>query len=66
MGFLLLLPEFAKYISAFWMGMFVSAYFVQGIVTTLLIRKNVQKELRELRVVVALQERLLEQEISSV
>ncbi len=58
-GFLLLLLEFAQHISAFWMGMFVSSYFVPGIVLTLLIRKNVQKELRELRTVVALQEHLL-------
>lgn len=58
-GFLLLLPEFARHLSAFWMGLFVSAYFIPGIFLTLLIRKNVQKELRELRVVVALQERLL-------
>jgi hypothetical protein len=38
----------------------VTSYFVPGIVLTLIIRRNVQKELRELRVVVALSENLAE------
>lgn len=60
LGFLLLLPEFSKYISAFWMAAFVCSYFIPGIILTLLIRKNVQKEIRELRRVVELKEKLLE------
>lgn len=59
-GFLLLLPEFSKYISAFWMAALVSSYFIPGIILTLLIRKNVQKELQELRTVVELRKRILE------
>jgi len=60
LGFLLLLPEFSRYISSFWMAAMVTSYFVPGILLTLLIRRNVQKELRELRVVVALSENLVE------
>jgi Ca2+/Na+ antiporter len=60
LGFLLLLPEFSRYISSFWMAAMVTSYFVPGIVLTLIIRRNVQKELRELRVVVALSENLAE------
>lgn len=60
LGFLLLLPEFSKYISAFWMAALVSSYFIPGIILTLLIRKNVQKEIRELRRVVELRKMLLE------
>jgi hypothetical protein len=59
LGFLLLLPEFSKYISAFWMAAFVCSYFIPGIILTLLIRKNVQKEIRELRRVVELREMVL-------
>lgn len=59
LGFLLLLPEFSKYISSFWMAALVSSYFIPGIILTLLIRKNVQKELRELRTVVELKEKVL-------
>lgn len=59
LGFLLLLPEFSKYISSFWMGALVCSYFIPGIILTLLIRKNVQKELRELRMVVELKEKIL-------
>lgn len=60
LGFLLLLPEFSRYISSFWMAAVVTSYFVPGIVLTLIIRRNVLKELRELRVVVALSENLSE------
>lgn len=60
LGFLFLLPEFSKYLSAFWMAAFVCSYFIPGIILTLLIRKNVQKEIRELRRVVELREMLLE------
>jgi len=60
LGFLLLLPEFSRYISSFWMAAMVTSYFVPGILLTLIIRRNVQKELRELRVVVALSENLAE------
>ncbi len=60
LGFLLLLPEFSKYISSFWMAAMVTSYFVPGILLTLIIRRNVQKELRELRVVVALSQNLAE------
>ena len=59
LGFLLLLPEFSKYISAFWRAAFVCSYFIPGIILTLLIRKNVQKEIRELRRVVELREMVL-------
>jgi hypothetical protein len=59
LGFLLLLPEFSKYISSFWMAALVCSYFIPGIILTLLIRKNVQKELRELRMVVELKEKIL-------
>lgn len=59
-GFLLLLPEFSKYISSFWMAAMVCSYFIPGIILTMLIRKNVQKELRELRMVVELRRRILE------
>lgn len=59
LGFLLLLPEFSKYISSFWMAAMVCSYFIPGIILTLLIRKNVQKELRELRMVVELKEKIL-------
>ena len=60
LGFLLLLPEFSGHISSFWMAAMVTSYFVPGILLTLIIRRNVQKELRELRVVVALSENLVE------
>lgn len=60
LGFLLLLPEFSRHISSFWMAALVTSYFVPGIILTLLIRKNVQKELRQLRVVVALSKNLAE------
>jgi Ca2+/Na+ antiporter len=60
LGFLLLLPEFSSYIRPFWMAALVASYFVPGILLTLVIRKNVQKELNELRVVVALNENLTE------
>ena len=59
LGFLLLLPEFSKHISSFWMAALVCSYFIPGIILTLLIRKNVQKELRELRMVVELKEKIL-------
>ena len=59
LGFLFLLPEFSKYIDSFWMGALVSSYFIPGIILTLLIRKNVQKELRELRRVVELKQLIL-------
>jgi amino acid transporter len=59
LGFLLLLPEFSNYISSFWMAALVCSYFIPGIILTLLIRKNVQKELRELRMVVELKEKIL-------
>ncbi len=59
LGFMLLLPEFSNYISSFWMAAMVCSYFIPGIILTLLIRKNVQKELRELRKVVELKESLL-------
>jgi len=59
-GFLLLLPEFSNYISSFWMAALVCSYFIPGIILTLLIRKNVQKELKELRTVVELKEKILE------
>lgn len=60
LGFLLLLPEFSKYISSFWMAAMVCSYFIPGIILTLLIRKNVQKELQELRTVVELKKKILE------
>jgi len=60
LGFLLLLPEFSRYLSSFSMAAMVTSYFVPGILLTLIIRRNVQKELRELRVVVALSENLAE------
>ena len=60
LGFMLLLPEFSKYISSFWMAAMVCSYFIPGIILTLLIRKNVQKEIRELRRVVELREMILE------
>lgn len=60
LGFLLLLSEFSKYISSFWMAALVCSYFIPGIILTLLIRKNVQKELKELRTVVELRRRILE------
>ncbi len=59
LGFLLLLPEFSMHITAFWMGALVSSYFIPGIILTLLIRKNVQKEIRELRTVVELREKIM-------
>lgn len=59
LGFLLLLPEFSKYISQIWMVALVASYFIPGIILTILIRKNVQKELRELRMVVELKEKIL-------
>ena len=59
LGFLFLLPEFAKYIPSFWMAALVSSYFIPGIIITLLIRKNVLKEIWELRLVVELRERIL-------
>lgn len=52
LGFLFLLPEFSVHTSSFWMGAMVNSYFVPGIILTLVIRKNVQKELRELRMVI--------------
>lgn len=58
LGFLLLLPEFALHISTGWMIAFVASYFVPGTILTLLIRKNVQKELRELRTVVEIREKI--------
>ena len=60
LGFLFLLPEFSKYLSAFWMAAFVCSYFIPGIILTLLIRKNVQKEIRELRRVVEVKQKLIE------
>lgn len=59
LGFLFLLPEFSQHISSFWMAALVSSYFIPGIILTLLIRTNVQKELRELRMVVELREKIL-------
>lgn len=59
LGFLLLLPEFSKYISSFWMAAMVCSYFIPGIILTLLIRKNVQKELWELKMVVELKEKIV-------
>lgn len=60
LGFMLLLPEFSNYISSFWMAAMVCSYFIPGIILTLVIRKNVQKEIRELRRVVELREIVLE------
>lgn len=59
LGFLFLLPEFSVHTSSFWMGAMVVSYFVPGIILTLIIRKNVQKELRELRMVVELRKKIL-------
>jgi Ca2+/Na+ antiporter len=59
LGFLLLLPEFALHISTGWMIAFVASYFVPGTILTLLIRKNVQKELQELRTVVEIREKIM-------
>jgi hypothetical protein len=56
---LLLLPEFALHISTGWMIAFVASYFVPGTILTLLIRKNVQKELQELRTVVEIREKIM-------
>lgn len=58
LGFLFLLPEFALYISSFWIATLVVSYFIPGIILTILIRKNVQRELRELRTVVELKGKL--------
>ncbi|WP_296701320.1 hypothetical protein [Algoriphagus sp.] len=58
LGFILLLPEFAIYLSSFWMAAMVVSYFVPGIILTLVIRKNVQKEIRELRTVVELMKKI--------
>lgn len=60
LGFLFLLPEFALHISSFWMASMVVSYFVPGIILTLIIRKNVQKEIRELRTVVDLKKNLMD------
>lgn len=60
LGFILLLPEFSKYIPSFWMGAMVCSYFIPGIILTLVIRKNVLKEIKELRRVVELKEKLIE------
>lgn len=59
LGFLFLLPEFSLHISSFWMAAMVVSYFVPGIILTLIIRKNVQKELRELRMVIELRKKIL-------
>ncbi|GAB2489364.1 hypothetical protein [Algoriphagus taiwanensis] len=59
LGFILLLPEFSKYIPSFWMGAMVCSYFIPGIILTLLIRKNVLKEIKELRRLVELREMIL-------
>jgi hypothetical protein len=59
LGFLFLLPEFSLHISSFWMGAMVTSYFVPGIILTLIIRRNVQKELRELRMVIELRKKIL-------
>lgn len=60
LGFLFLLPEFSLYIPSFWMAALVVSYFIPGIILTLLIRKNVQKELRELRMVLELRGKLMD------
>lgn len=60
LGFLFLLPEFSLHISSFWMAAMVVSYFIPGILLTLIIRKNVQKELRELRMVVELRKKILD------
>lgn len=60
LGFMLLLPEFSLYISSFWMAALVCSYFIPGIILTLLIRRNVLKEIRELRSVVEIKAKLLE------
>lgn len=60
LGFLFLLPEFSRYIPSFWMAALVVSYFVPGIILTLLIRKNVQKEIRELRTVLELRGKLMD------
>tara|TARA_R110002020_G_scaffold56676_3_gene156645 strand:- start:448 stop:1038 length:591 start_codon:yes stop_codon:yes gene_type:complete len=60
LGFLFLLPEFSLYISSFWMAAIVVSYFVPGIILTLAIRKNVQKEIRELQTVVDLKKKLMD------
>lgn len=60
LGFMLLLPEFSDHISAFWMAAMVCSYFIPGVILTLLIRKNVLKEIRELRQVVDIRKKILE------
>ncbi|TDK50613.1 hypothetical protein [Algoriphagus formosus] len=60
LGFMLLLPEFSLYINSFWMAALVCSYFIPGIILTLLIRRNVLKEIRELRSVVEIKAKLLE------
>jgi len=60
LGFVFLLPEFAIHLSNFWMAAMVVSYFVPGIILTLIIRKNVQKELHELRTVVDLKKSLMD------
>ncbi|WP_075351498.1 hypothetical protein [Algoriphagus marinus] len=60
LGFIFLLPEFAIHLSSFWMAAMVVSYFVPGIILTLIIRKNVQKELHELRTVVELKKSLMD------
>lgn len=60
LGFMLLLPEFSDHISAFWMAAMVCSYFIPGIILTLLIRKNVLREIRELRQVVDIRKKILE------
>jgi hypothetical protein len=59
LGFLFLVPEFSLYMSRFWLVAMVASYFIPGIILTLLIRKNVQKELRELGLVVELKQKIL-------
>jgi Ca2+/Na+ antiporter len=58
LGFLFLVPEFSLYMSRFWLAAMITSYFIPGIILTLLIRKNVQKELRELRMVVELKKKI--------
>jgi hypothetical protein len=60
LGFIFLLPEFSRYIPPVWMVALVASYFIPGIILTILIRKNVQKEIRELRAVVEIREKLMQ------
>ncbi|REG94359.1 hypothetical protein [Algoriphagus antarcticus] len=59
LGFLFLVPEFFLYMSRFWLIAMIASYFIPGIILTLLIRKNVQKELRELRMVIELKKKII-------